>query len=202
MSKICILDYGFGNIKSLQNALKKIGYSPSFFSEKRNENYEFIFIPGVGSYSKASNIINDPKISGFIKKANENKVKFVGICLGMQLFHTVGYENGKNKGLNFINGEIIKFPDTFILPVIGWREVYFNEKHKFLSKFDKEKFYFVHSYFASKVKKNNIVSMSNYNKFDYVSSVSDNNYFGTQFHPEKSGDVGLEFLKILIKDFN
>ena len=96
MKKICILDYGLGNIKSLFNALKKIGVNPFLFSEDNNDkkNYDLVFIPGVGSFSKASELLNNNKYKNFIQNTLENSNIF-GICLGMQILFTSGEENGK-----------------------------------------------------------------------------------------------------------
>ncbi len=204
MKKICILDYGLGNIKSLYNALKKIGFEPDFFSEKKKTNYDIIFIPGVGSFKKGSNLILQKKYLKFFEKSFENNTIIFGICLGMQLMLSEGEENGINPGLNFIEGKVKLLPKkNIILPVIGWNKVKFKHtsKFKFLSKYQQQKFYFIHSYVANLKIKENELSFSEYEKIKYTSSIFQNNIFGTQFHPEKSGDIGLEFLKDFIEYF-
>ena len=105
MKKICILDYGLGNIKSLYNSLKKIGYYPKFYSEDSSDKFDIIFIPGVGSYSKASKLLLSPKFKNFINEAKKNSYLF-GICLGMQILLSKGFENGEHEGLDLINGEV------------------------------------------------------------------------------------------------
>ena len=119
----------------------------------------------------------------------------------MQLFHTTGFENGKNKGLNLIKGDVIKFQNKSILPIIGWKKIFIHNKNEFLNEFNERKFYFVHSYHVKNVEKKNILSYSNYQDEKYISSVIKDNYLGVQFHPEKSGENGLEFLKKVINYF-
>tara|TARA_B100001540_G_scaffold315256_1_gene342069 strand:+ start:8020 stop:8637 length:618 start_codon:yes stop_codon:yes gene_type:complete len=204
MKKICILDYGLGNVRSLFNSLKKIGFDADFFSSNKNLNYDIIFIPGVGSYSKASELILQKKYLDFLNIHNKGAIIF-GICLGMQLFSSNGSENGINKGLNFIKGETKKFSNKegdLILPFVGYNEVKFvkNSKYSFINKFNMQKFYFVHSYHFIPQKKSQILSTTKNHGVTYCSSVLHDRYLGTQFHPEKSGSVGLEFLSQFIKN--
>lgn len=201
MNKICILDYGFGNIKSLTNALKKIGYDACYYSENNYQNYDLIIIPGVGSFSSASKKISDNQIVHFLERNISNNCAIMGICLGMQLMHTKGYENGENSGLNFISGKVKKIEKNKILPIIGWKKVEFIKSFKFLEKFNNEKFYFVHSYCVKDVEEKYIAGKTYADKNSYISSVIKNRFIGTQFHPEKSGDVGLDLLKTIIRNF-
>lgn len=200
MIKICILNYGLGNIKSLSNALNKIGYQSEYFSENQKIHYDLIFIPGVGSFSKASDLIYYFKINEFINKSVLRGAKIFGICLGMQLMFNRGFENKETKGLGLINGEVKKIKNSKILPIIGWKETYFNNKN--FTQFNNTKFYYCHSYAAQKVNKKNFLSITyQEDKKTYLSGVINSNLIGTQFHPEKSGENGLEFLKVSIEKF-
>ena len=202
MNKICILDYGFGNVTSLNNALTYIGYNVDFYSENKNKKYDIIFIPGVGSFAHASKIIaKDENIKKFIFQINKKSI-FFGICLGMQLMFEKGYENSENKGLNFLKGEIKKLPNNLILPVIGWKKTNFENKINILNKYDDTKFYYVHSYVAQNFDKNIVLSTTDYENVKYISSFHKGNYFGTQFHPEKSGENGLCFIKDVLSFYN
>ena len=202
MPKICILDYGLGNIKSLFNALNRIGLEVDYYSNNENKNYDLIFIPGVGSYNKASEILSKPDYLDFLNIRNKN-AKIFGICLGMQMFSTNGEENKFSKGLNYIDGNTKKLSNNrkdLILPFVG----YFNVKFKinnFLKKFDNKKFYFVHSYHFNPKDPSNILAETNHQNIKYCSAVIYNRFIGTQFHPEKSGEIGLEFFKTTIKNF-
>jgi len=198
VKKICILDYGLGNIKSLYNSLKKIGFSPNFYSDNQSEIYDFIFIPGVGSFSKGSELIKKNYLS-FLNNSLKNEISIFGICLGMQLLLSEGEENGINPGLNFINGKVkyLGKEKKMKLPIIGWNKVEFNysDRFSFLKNYQNEKFYFIHSYAAYLYNEENQLSTSTYKDIKYTSSIINKKCIGTQFHPEKSGEIGLEFLK-------
>ncbi len=199
--KICILDYGSGNIRSLKNSLKKIGYNSDFFSDNSKENYDLVFIPGVGSFSKSSQLIKKTNSLKFLEKARKESLIF-GICLGMQLLMTSGEEAGKSKGLNFIEGNVKKFKKSVILPIVGKRKVFFegNSDFQFLKKFSGQKFYFTHSYYVNPKNKKHYIGYSKYENMMYCSVIKNMNLFGTQFHPEKSGELGLNFLESFIKN--
>ena len=199
--KICILDYGSGNIRSLKNSLKRIGYNCDFFSDNLKKNYDIVFIPGVGSFSKSSKLIRKPKYINFLNKIKNESFIF-GICLGMQLFMSEGEESGKSKGLNFIDGNVKKLEQIDILPLVGFQAAYFNKNSelKFLTNYSGEKFYFIHSYHVITNNIKNTIGHSKYKKIKYCVSVKKQNIFGTQFHPEKSGEIGLNFLKSYLEN--
>ena len=204
MIDIKILDYGLGNIRSLYNALEKIDQKVSFLNNDNDKISSVIIIPGVGSFNRACKILNEkfPKTLENIK----NKNTFVlGICLGMQLMGKIGYEDGKIEGLNLINGSIDKISNKNIkLPNIGWKKIYIskNNNFKYLNKYNNKRFYFVHSYVYKNVKKENIISSSEYLNIHFPSIVYSENCLGFQFHPEKSGKLGLNLLKETLEHIN
>jgi len=121
----------------------------------------------------------------------------------MQLLLSRGSEFGNNIGLNLIKGNVDIFPNKrSILPIIGWNKVLFrkNKKFNFLNKYDNKKFYFIHSYVANLKYNENILSTSKYDKVIYTSAILGNNMAGVQFHPEKSGEIGLNFLNDFIRN--
>jgi len=202
MKKICIVDYGLGNVKSLHNALKYIGFKPEFFSESKTKAFDVVFIPGVGSFSKASELLFKPKFNKFINDSIQKSLLF-GICLGMQILLTRGEENGNNKGLNFFNGEVklLKKNDKkLILPMVGLQEVEFKSKFNFLEKYNNKNFYFVHSYASFLKDQNEVIGETKSQEIKYTAVISKERVFGTQFHPEKSGELGLDFLKTIIEN--
>ena len=140
----------------------------------------------------------------FIKEHIKNG-KIFGICLGMQILHSLGEENGNSLGLNYIKGKVIKINSTkkIILPFVGYQKVKFLHKKNlsFLKKYNLEKFYFVHSYIAKLNSNKNLLALTKSNDIEYPAAVIDKNIIGTQFHPEKSGEVGLLFLKDIINNF-
>ena len=204
MKKITILDYGLGNIRSLKNSLKLISNNVNYFSENPKNNFDVLFIPGVGSFSKASEILFKKNYGNLIFETNKRNILIVGICLGMHLLLTKGFEDGESKGLDFIKGYVDKIPaKSKKLPNIGWRNVSFIDSNQFnfLKKFNNSKFYFVHSYMSNVENKKNIISYVKYDGIKIPSVIYNKNVLGIQFHPEKSGENGIEFLKEIIAKY-
>lgn len=203
MKKICILDYGMGNIRSLENSIKKIGFEVEFFSDKENIDSNFLIVPGVGAFNTAIDIFRKKKIDLKIKKFLSDKDNnLLGICLGKQILYTNGFENLNTHGLNLINGDVnlLTKNKNYKLPNVGWHKINVKSnlnKFDFLYKFNKQKFYFVHSFAGKPNIKKNILATSTYKDIEFCSISSNNkNLIGVQFHPEKSGNIGLEFLKL------
>ena len=197
MKKICILDYGLGNIKSLYNAIKEIGYQPNFFSEGKYKFYDHVFIPGVGSYLKGSKLLKNPKILNFLKESRKDS-NILGICLGMQLLGKHS-EEGKLMGLNLINANTIKINlnknSNLKIPHMGWNYIKNSKKNRLISNLpENPRFYFTHSYHLGDIDKKNVVSTVDHG-IELVAIINHNNIFGTQFHPEKSHKYGLALLK-------
>ena len=128
--KICILNYGLGNILSLKNALNYLGYQVIFFN-KKNLNFDLLLIPGVGSFHKASQIFKKKNLFNIITKLSKNK-KVIGICLGMQLLTTKGHEIKTSKGINLIKGEVkqIKRINGIKLPIVGYKKIKFDKNYR------------------------------------------------------------------------
>jgi len=207
MKKICILDYGMGNIASLSNAIKKLGYAPELYSEKEEINSNILILPGVGAFNSAMEIIKkknyDKLINSFIKK-NDNLL--FGICLGMQILFNSSNENKVTQGLGLINGKVskLKSVNKIKLPHVGLKEINIKNDNQFnfIKDYNKKKFYFVHSYAVKTLNKKNTLATSAYKDIDFSSIVTNNNIIGTQFHPEKSSKIGLNFLEDVLKNFN
>ena len=210
MIKISILDYGMGNIESLKNAIKKIGYHPTLFSAKKNINSNFLIIPGVGAFNEAMKIIKKERIDKKINSFLNNKDNFLlGICLGKQLLYTSSEENKLTYGLNIIKGKVklVAKKKEDKIPNVGWHKIKINNNNlknfKFLKEFNGEKFYFVHSYKGEPTDKKTILATSSFKKKKFCSVVcKGKNIIGTQFHPEKSSFIGLDFLKTVISNYN
>ena len=203
MKNVIIVDYGMGNIKSLYNSLKFLGYNPVFYSEEKNINSNIYILPGVGAFNQAMKLIEEKKISNNLKNFVKNKNNLLlGICLGMQLFFEESSENLETTGLGMIKGKVKKLSDNknHILPNVGWFETRIKNEQAFgyLKKFDKQKFYYVHSYIAEPIDKKNQVASSLYNGNNFCAiTVKNSNIIGTQFHPEKSHGNGV----LLFKNF-
>jgi imidazole glycerol-phosphate synthase subunit HisH len=198
--KITIVDYGMGNIYSLQSALKFLGYD-SICSNKSEDiiNADKVILPGVGSFKIAMDNIIKLKIDKSIKIAvKEHNIPILGICLGMQLLGVSSTEDRFSNGLNLFEGEVTKFTDQSVkIPHVGFNNVYYPENSTLYKgiKMNSD-FYFVHSY---KMKTNKIKGIGyTSNGENFVASFEQGNIFGTQFHPEKSQTNGLLLLKNFI----
>ncbi|MDR2666450.1 MAG: imidazole glycerol phosphate synthase subunit HisH [Endomicrobium sp.] len=205
--KIAIIDYGFGNIKSVINALHYCNAEACVVdSPLRISNFGGTILPGVGAFWPAADFL---RLKGFDKAirdyVNSGKILY-GICLGFQLFFTKGYENGNHEGLNLIPGEVkkFKFKDELLkIPHVGWNNVSIKDslcaKKMFFSIDDKESFYFVHSYYVIPENSLCVSSTCEYG-LKFCSSVTYENLWGSQFHPEKSGEKGLKILSNFVNE--
>ena len=203
MKKICIIDYGLGNLASIFNAVKMI-YSEVKISNhlKDLNNSSHLILPGVGSFKSG---MHGLKKNNLIELLNEQilvkKKNFLGICLGMQLIFSESQEDGLFKGLNWIKGKVVKIPkktDNIKVPHMGWNDINLSKKSKLFKNINNNStFYFVHSYKVVPENEKFITSICNYGS-NIVASVEVENIFATQFHPEKSHEPGTKILKNFI----
>ena len=196
---IVIIDYGMGNLKNVYNALKYLDI-PSKISQEISDikNADKLILPGVGAFNKAMYNINNMGLTEAIKDKVKNGTPLLGICLGMQMIFQKGYENGKCDGLGFIEGDIklLEPREKVKIPHIGWNKLECNRENKLLNGLEENSFvYYVHSYGATNINDENLIGFSNYGGIKIPSVVYKDNVYGTQFHPEKSGEVGLKILK-------
>jgi imidazole glycerol-phosphate synthase subunit HisH len=195
---VAIIDYGMGNVASVQKALHflKIDSKVTSNFEEIN-NSEYIILPGVGSFRQAMENLEKRELVSFLKDKVEEGKPFLGICLGMQLLAERGHEDGVTEGFGFIEGDVIRIPESDLpVPHIGWNNITVKIPQYFDNLKDNN-FYFVHSYFFDAKNVNDISATVKYGK-DLVAVVQKNNVFGTQFHPEKSQTSGLQVLKNFI----
>ncbi|MDR2676707.1 MAG: imidazole glycerol phosphate synthase subunit HisH [Endomicrobium sp.] len=208
-TKIAVIDYGFGNIKSVVSALCFCG-AEGYVVDSPLEISKFcgVVLPGVGAFGPAMDFL---KLKGFDKAifdyVSSGKILY-GICLGFQLFFTKGYENGEHNGLNLIPGEVKKFEfkdRNFKIPHIGWNNIDVvgskYSKKMFNSINHEATFYFIHSYYAIPENSSHISSFCDYG-IKFCSSLAYKNIWGSQFHPEKSGEKGLKILANFISEVN
>ena len=194
-----------GNIGSLYNIFNYLGYNVDLCNDGKKIRSNFLVLPGIGAFGTAINLLKKKKLDINIKDFAKSKNNFVlGICLGMQLLFTNGNEGGKKEGLGLIDGYVEKIDEkktNLKLPNIGWSKINIvNNSFLNIDKFNNADFYFIHSFIGIPTKSDNIVANSTYKKNKFCSIVTNKkNILGTQFHPEKSGENGLEFLKNLAK---
>jgi glutamine amidotransferase len=200
--KICIIDLGTGNVASVANTLKHMNHEFKISINKIDlNNSSHIILPGVGSYKNFMKKINTKNIINILKENVIHKGKpFLGICVGMQVLSEYGFEFEKTKGLSWIPGNVKKIKvKNKLLPHIGWNSIDIKKSNHplFYNLNYKSNFYFVNSYQFQPKNKENILATTMYEK-EFCSIISKNNIFGTQFHPEKSQKVGLQFINNFI----
>ena len=193
--EVSIIDSETCNLFSIQNALENIGAKTKVVSSHRDlSNFNALVLPGVGSYKEAMKNLKKKKlINPILHHINSGK-RFLGICLGFQLLFESSEEFGNSKGLGVLKGKIKSFEKKISsVPHVGWNIATFKKKNIFVKK--KELFYFVHSFYVEPKDKKVVYSTTNVDGFNFCSSIVFKNIFGCQFHPEKSGKIGLKFLK-------
>ncbi|AKL93699.1 imidazole glycerol phosphate synthase subunit HisH [Clostridium aceticum] len=193
---IGIIDYGMGNLRSVEKAFEKMGYK-AFVSDKIEELKEAkgLIIPGVGAFYDAMKNLKEKGLEPWLLKEVEKGKPFLGICLGMQILFSYGYEVEKTKGLDMILGDIVKIPAGRKIPHMGWNQLNITEDSKILKGIESNQYvYFVHSYYVKPHEKHVVKAVTDYG-IDLPAVVEKGNIYGLQFHPEKSGDTGLKILK-------
>lgn len=200
---IAIVDYGVGNLFSLRSSFKAIGADAVFTSdEKVIRAADRIILPGVGAFEDAARKLRETGLGEVVVSEVKKGKPLLGICLGMQLLFEKSYEFGCHEGLGLIPGNIVSFEGridkSLKIPEIGWNELTLNKDSVLYKGFSGGEFvYFVHSYFADCDSK----YVSAFSEYDvnFPASVEYENVFGCQFHPEKSGKVGLKILENFCK---
>ncbi len=192
---ITIMDYGVGNLGSVLNAFKYLGYDAKITSDV-NEiiNADKVILPGVGAFEHAMKKFIEQGFDKVMDKLLEKNTPILGICVGMQMLFEYSYEYGKHKGLGILKGNIIKFDEKIDkVPQIGWNEIKVLKENKLLDGVDGKYVYFVHSYHVDS--SDCSIAETTYADVTYPSAIHYKNIYATQFHPEKSGEVGLKILK-------
>jgi glutamine amidotransferase len=199
--KVLIIDYGMGNVGSVKRSLEECGAENIVIShyESDFDDCTHAILPGVGAFAKAMQNLHEGGLVKLIQKiALQDKVPFLGICLGMQLLADKGYENSPTEGLGIIPGEITELipGEQERVPHVGWNEINIQQpSHPILKDIkDHSDFYFVHSYHFSAANPEHILAQTPYCK-GFSSMVAKDNIVGTQFHPEKSSTSGFKVLR-------
>jgi glutamine amidotransferase len=209
--KVVIIDYGHGNLFSINQACIHLGYKPIISSDpKIISNADSLILPGVGAFKVAMDELKRKSliepIKDFVGKGNY----MMGVCLGMQLLFETSEEFGIHNGLGLIKGKVQRFPSNFNgkkirVPQIGWNKLVEEKsindwRNTPLEDITQDDYmYFIHSYHANPIEEKNILSFSYYQDIKYCTSVIKENIFGFQFHPEKSAEKGLSIYKLFLK---
>ena len=197
---IAIIDYGMGNLRSVQKAFERLGVEATITSDKAKvDAAEKLVLPGVGAIADAMTELRRADLVDSIVSAVKADRPFLGICLGFQALFERSEENGGVDCLGLFKGTVRRFPESpeYVVPHMGWNRLDFKQKDIPIYRDLKETdyVYFVHSYYVDAEDSSIVATTTNYDNVDFCSSIAVGNVFGVQFHPEKSQDVGLSILK-------
>lgn len=198
---IAVVDYGLGNLRSVSKAVEKLGVEVEVTDNpERIEKAGGIILPGVGAFHIGMQNLKRLNLLPVLSEAISKRTPFLGICLGFQILFSQSEEHGICRGMDIIKGRVKRFTHTFKIPHMGWNQVKQTIDHRpqttdlFNVVPDNSYFYFVHSYYAEPEDQNVIIATTEYGH-EFTSAVNKDNVWGVQFHPEKSGDIGLKILR-------
>ncbi len=198
---IAIIDYGAGNLHSVKNALDFLGADNIVTGNKEEIlNADKVILPGVGAFGDAMKCLEESGLVETVKSAAQSGKPFLGICLGLHLLFEESEESPNVKGLGIFKGKIVKIPDngSLKIPHMGWNNIHITKDSKILKNIGDEPYvYFVHSYYVEAEDRGVVSAYTEYGQRLDI-AVERDNVFATQFHPEKSGDTGMEILKNFI----
>lgn len=197
--KAAVIDYGMGNLLSVNNAIEYLGFDSETISNPNLlSDFDKLILPGVGSFKQC---VYNLENKGFVKILNEEviykKKPILGICLGMQVMAKKGYEGGEFNGLGWFDANVIKIKPkdkNVKVPNIGWKEINYNDNVLFKNLKERTELYFVHSYHMKCLNKSDVIATCFYGE-SITAAINKENIYGTQFHPEKSQDFGLQILE-------
>ncbi|MDO8886636.1 imidazole glycerol phosphate synthase subunit HisH [Candidatus Oleimmundimicrobium sp.] len=193
---IVVVDYGVGNLRSVQKGFEKVGYKAIITADRDIlDKADGIVLPGVGAFKDAANALSKSNLGEAIKEGIAKGKPFLGICLGLHLLFTQSEEHGITQGLDIIPGRVVSLPLSVKIPHMGWNQIKKIVDAPVLNDInDGSYLYFVHSYHVVPDDKNIVATTTNYG-IEFVSSIWKKNIFASQFHPEKSSKLGLKILK-------
>ncbi len=201
---IGIIDYGMGNLRSVENALKAIGCQSVISDDPAVlDQCEKLILPGVGAFGDCMKNIVERGLDSYIKNAVSKGIPLLGICLGMQMLFEESEEKGLHQGLGFLKGRIVRMETDLPVPEIGWNELEWNQESPLRELLSEHPYvYYVHSYCAGDMKEENLTAYSMYGDIRVAGLVQGEHVMGTQFHPEKSGEDGLKILRYFAEVFS
>lgn len=199
---IAIVDYGMGNLHSVSKAIERLGYEAQVTSKKEEiMRASGVVLPGVGAYGDAMQQLREAGLDKVMREVQEKEIPLLGICLGMQLLFSSSEEHGQHEGLNILPGGVVRFEDrsSYKVPHMGWNELQFIQRENPLFQdLTEGHVYFVHSYHVEPENKADLLAVTDYG-FPVTAIAGRGSVYGMQFHPEKSGELGMQLLKNFLK---
>jgi len=194
---IAVVDYGVGNLFSIYNALERIEAQPELVTEPEDlVGYEGVVVPGVGSFGRCMRRLS--RFEGVLSEALDDGTPILGICVGMQVLFERS-EESPEEGLGWISGDVIRLPNSVLVPQMGWNTLSIKKDVEILEGIGEEDFfYFVHSYHCVPKDRSVLAATTDYG-LELAAAVSRDNLFAVQFHPEKSGQKGLKILENFVR---
>ena len=202
MNQVVIVDYGVGNLRSVQKAFAATGCEAIVTADENElRNAQRLVLPGVGAFGACMKALSERGFDRLVREKAREGTPLLGVCVGMQLLFDESDEFGATSGLGLIAGKVRRFENDLVVPHVGWNRIYQKRPHVLFEGIADESFcYFVHSFYCESVDEGVIVGETDYGG-RYASVVAEKNICGVQFHPEKSQDVGLRMLKNFGQDF-
>lgn len=191
---IAIIDYGMGNLHSVSKAVERLGYEVRVTAEPQEIlEADGAILPGVGAFGDAMQNLGNTGLDEVTRFYADSGKPLLGICLGMQLLFSKGEEHGDNAGLDLLPGEVIRFRGDYKVPHMGWNRLTFRQESPLFNGLTEGHVYFVHSYHARVADPADLLATTDYYQ-DVTAIVGRGQVFGMQFHPEKSGELGMQLL--------
>ncbi|WP_424768573.1 imidazole glycerol phosphate synthase subunit HisH [Paenibacillus sp. sgz302251] len=193
---IAIIDYGMGNLHSVSKAVERLGYEAVITADPQTiVEADGALLPGVGAFGDAMENLRNTKLDDVVKYYAASGKPMLGICLGMQLLFGESEEYGTNEGLSLLPGKVVRFQGDYKVPHMGWNKLSFLQEQSPLFKgLTEGHVYFVHSYHAKPEQASDLLATTDYHQ-QVTAIVGRGNVYGMQFHPEKSGELGMQLLR-------
>ena len=203
--KITIIDYGAGNVRNVFRAVDGLGAKTIISADPKDIlSSDGVILPGVGAAQDTMSYLYEKNLIVPIKEYIKSGKHFLGICMGLQALFDYSLEGGRQECLGIVPGKVVRFSDQLVVPHMGWNQIKVMKKHKLIDGItENDFFYFVHSFYPEP-SNNQVVLATSYYGENFPSIIAQNNVYATQFHPEKSGDIGLRiynnFINIIKND--
>lgn len=193
---IAIIDYGMGNLHSVSKAVERLGYEAVVTGDAEQIlASEGAILPGVGAFGDAMEQLRESGLNDVVIRYAESGKPLLGICLGMQLLFTSSEEHGNHEGLGLLPGSVVRFRGDYKVPHMGWNRLNYKQSTSpIFQGIEEGHVYFVHSYHAKPERESDLLAITDYHQ-PVTAIVGRDNVYGMQFHPEKSGDIGMQLLK-------